>query len=160
MLLRRSRQQARRGYEPESWKKIVEKGRNITQFYDDINLWDEPENPNSSHRRHSFSNSDSPTMAMTTRNSSRKKGNVVQKCFSSGRFLRRLFLNPPTFRYSPDVPRGPFILQRDPYGPSVYFVTLSSSSRCANNSGKSKKRRVAIAQAKRKGHSERICRQP
>lgn len=58
-------------------------------------------------------------MAMTTRNSSRKKGNVVQKCFSSGRFLRRLFLNPPTFRYSPDVPRGPFILQRDPYGPSV-----------------------------------------
>lgn len=68
-------------------------------------------------------------MAMTTRNSSRKKGNVVQKCFSSGRFLRRLFLNLPTFRYSPDVPRGPFILQRDPYGPSVEGHVMGGEGR-------------------------------
>lgn len=63
------------------------------------------------------SNSDSPTTT-TTRNSGLKKGNVMQEYFSSRRFLRRLFLNLWTFRYSLNVPRGPFILQRGPRGPS------------------------------------------
>lgn len=62
------------------------------------------------------SNSDSPTMT-TTRNSGLKKGDIMQEYFSSRHFLRRLFLNLRTFRYSLDVPRGPFILH-GPCGPS------------------------------------------